>query len=152
MTATNTNALITELTNFLKSVLGDLDAFISDIDYCLLFNQYDDDYCSVMDKLQNIGYNGSISSIVSSDEFWDILMRDFVEYMVLFDRLEIYKFTLIEKTRDGIREFIEPSLIDSSRGTNVNLWMFDYITLKWDEVFKEQLREWAQNEFCVCPK
>jgi len=157
MTA-NTNAMITELNNFLKVVFNDFTHFIGDINsgtYNLYdhnddndyYNHYVDNYYSAYEQLQNIGYDGTLASVVCADSFWNIIMRDLVGYIELHQWLCEYKFTIIEKTNECIRGLIDPEFYTDKRDVNHNL--SDYILFKWDSVFKEPLREWAQSEYCV---
>ena len=103
--------------------------------------------------LNEIGYDGTLSSVVDNDDFWNDIMVDILEYWRSYEQLKNYKFSLLEKTLDGILPYIKLSEEDYGiDDTDIIMLLMDYMITKWNTRMKEPLKLWAQMEFSLSPK
>jgi len=99
------------------------------------------------EKLLLTEFDGTVGSVVHSDYFWDMVMKKFINYGFWLCLLRKYKFT-IEITENIIQPLM-PNEYENSSSMIFNLW--NYMTTHWEQL-KIPVREWAENEFGICPK
>ena len=133
------NQLIVELIDFMKSVFVDFDTFVVELNQTSLY-----------EDLIEIGYEGTIESILYNEYFWDIIMSECVQFYIIFQRLIRYDFIIVEKTIEGLQPFMPNDEFSDIQSVNINLW--DYLIDQWTDIFKEPIREWTQITFGICPK
>jgi len=145
------NLLTEEMILFMEYLLNDFDTLVKDT--------------RLFDKLLlKIGdYDGSLSSIINNDIFWNNMLIDTMEYgwELLYKKIESYQFTLLEKTRDEIMPYIELSKKENDFDFKIDedepdviIILLDYlINNYWTAQIQEPLKFWAQMEFCgIYPK
>ena len=133
------NQLIVELIEFMKSIFVEFDTLVIEL------NQ-----TSFYEELVDIGYDGTIMSILFNEYFWDTIMSECVQFYIIFQKLIRYDFVAIEKTIEGLQPFMVDIEFNQIQSVNINLW--DYLIDQWTDTFKEPIREWTQNTFGICPK
>ena len=150
------NLLTKEMILFMKQILNNFDEFLA-CTYVRVHTRSRE----LIPSLIRIGYDGSISSVIYNNEFWDTIMFGILDNWQVFDQLQHYNFTFLEKTLDEIIPYLnedrakeldmylENDLESDYRGS-VSMIVMDYLINNWTTRLKEPLKIWALIE--LCPK
>jgi len=134
-----------EIICFLKSVFSDTEGFVKHIDYILEIKP-DIWTWDLRNQIIQAGYDGTFESILFNDMLWDNLCINILVQYFWHNKIRNYQYTIVERR-------MIPNLFDYyDRHMNLHQNILYCIQYKWDELFKEEIKTWAQMEFSISPK
>ena len=131
-----------EIICFLKSVFSEKEEFAKHIDY-LMSTKPDIWNEELRTHIIESGYDGIFESILLNDMFWDNVCTNMMVQYFWHNKIRHYEYTIVE------RQMIPNLFYDPSYNGHMSLQhnILYRIMHKWNDLFKEEIKMWAQLEF-----
>lgn len=136
------NQLDEELIAFAKIIFASFDEIIAELKHTL-------GYAELFCDLDNIGYDGTLSSILYNAYFWDILTFNFIQFHIIYQRMTPFQEAMLEAAHECLSYARRDERLN--RGVIMH-YVHDYFITNWCEKYRDEIRDWAECEFGICPK
>lgn len=135
------NQLDEELIAFAKTIFASFDEIIAVLKKGL--------FSELFTELDNIGYDGTLTSILDNAYFWDMLSFNFIQFHIIYQKMKPFKEKLLDAGEECLPYAREVVVLNREF---IIHYVHDYFISNWCEKYRDEIREWAQDEFCFCPK